>query len=234
MSAADPPLGITVVIPALDEEGAIARVVGAVPRQLVREVIVVDNGSTDRTAAMGRAAGARVVVETRRGYGAACLAGATAAGDADVLVFLDGDGSEDPAEMPELVRPILEGRADLVIGSRTRGGAQRGALSLQQRIGNRAVTTLLRLLYGLQLTDIGPFRAIRGDLLARLRMEQETYGWPAEMLVKAARRGYRVVEVPVSCRRRSSGRSKVAGTIKGSVLAGYHLLSVTLRYARKG
>ncbi|MGH7387969.1 MAG: glycosyltransferase family 2 protein [Candidatus Rokuibacteriota bacterium] len=221
---------VSVVIPALNEEAAIGGVVGEVPRELVQEIIVVDNGSTDHTAALASAAGARVVHEPARGYGAACLAGALAAADADVIVFLDGDRNEDPRELSVVLAPLLAGQADLVIGSRTRGGAEPGALTPQQRVGNRVVTVLLRLLYGLSLTDIGPFRAIHTRVLHDLAMEHKTYGWPVEMVVKAVRRGYRVVEVPVTCRARL-GRSKVAGTLKGSALAGYHLLFTTLKYA---
>ena len=221
---------IAVIIPALDEEAAIGGVIGEVPRDLLGEIILVDNGSADRTAAVAEAAGARVIREPMRGYGAACLAGAMAAHDADILVFLDGDRSDDPSEMPAVLRPILDGHAELVIGSRTSGLAEEGALTPHQRFGNRLVTWLLQLLYGLTLTDIGSFRAIRAESLRDLGMEHKTYGWPVEMIVKAVKKGHRVVEVPVRCRRRI-GRSKVAGTMKGSLLAGYHLLSTTLRYA---
>ncbi|MEE8282318.1 MAG: glycosyltransferase family 2 protein [candidate division NC10 bacterium] len=221
---------IAVVIPALDEEDAIGVVVREVPRDLVGEIIVVDNGSIDRTEEVARAAGARVIREPTRGYGAACLTGAMAAQDADVLVFLDGDRSDDPSEMLTVLRPVLDGQADLVIGSRTAGLTEEGALTSTQRLGNRLVTWMVRLLYGLRLTDIGPFRAIRVETFRDLGMEHKTYGWPVEMIVKAAKKGYQVVNVPVSCRKRI-GRSKVAGTVKGSLLAGYHLLSTTVRYA---
>jgi len=221
---------IVTIIPALDEAAVIGTVVRAISRELVHEVIVVDNGSHDGTGAVAQAAGATVVQEPQRGYGSACLAGARAARQADVLVFLDGDGSDDPAEMPRVLQPILDGQADLVLGSRTAGQGDQSGLTPQQRVGNRVVTSLVRLLYGLALTDIGPFRAITASAFGALDMGHKTYGWPVEMVVKAAKKGYRIAEVPVSCHKRI-GRSKVAGTVKGSLLAGYHLLVTTLRYA---
>jgi len=223
---------IAVIIPALNEEDAIGIVVGEVPRDLVSEILVVDNGSIDRTVEVARAAGARVIREPVHGYGAACLAGAMAAGDADILVFMDGDRSDDPAELPAILRPVLEGQADLTIGARVPDRTQAGALPPQQRIGNRVVIWMLRLLFGVSLADIGSFRAIRAECFRALRMEHKTYGWPVEMIVKAARNGQRIVGIPISYRKRI-GRSKVGGTLKGSLLAGYHLLSTTLRYAWK-
>ena len=219
---------VSVIIPALDEEAVISQVVRAVPRDLVQEIIVVDNGSRDRTAEVAQAAGARIVRESMRGYGAACRAGIRAATEAEVFVFCDGDGSDDPEEMPKVLSPILEDRADLVIGARTY--CEKGALTPQQRVGNQLVLSLVRLLYGLKLTDLGPFRAITAQVLYDLKMEHRTYGWPVEMVVKAVKKRYRIVEVPTSCRKRI-GQSKVAGTVKGSLLAGYHLLLTTLRYA---
>lgn len=221
---------VSVIIPALDEEAVISQVVRAVPRDLVQEIIVVDNGSRDRTAEVAQAAGARVVLEPVRGYGAACRAGIQAVTEPEIFAFCDGDGSDDPREMPDVLRPILEDRADLVIGARTY--CDEGALTPQQRVGNRVVLSLVRLLYGRQLTDLGPFRAITAKALYDLKMEHQTYGWPVEMIVKAVKKGYRIVEVPTSCRKRI-GQSKVAGTVKGSLLAGYHLLLTTLRYAWK-
>jgi glycosyltransferase involved in cell wall biosynthesis len=196
-------------------------------------VIVVDNGSTDRTAEVAQLAGAVVVDEPRAGYGYACAAGVRAAADhgAEVLVFLDADGSFDPAQASDLLAPIDAGQAELVLGSRTAGGMESGAMPPHARFGNWMVAALMRLLYGLRVTDLGPFRAIRADLLERLDMREMTYGWPTEMMVKAARRGARVVEVPVRYRVRRGGRSKVSGTVRGSLLATYAILFVTLRYA---
>jgi glycosyltransferase involved in cell wall biosynthesis len=222
---------VVVIIPALNEEAAIASVIRAIPRDVISGVIVVDNGSTDRTAAVAHAAGAAVVVEPQRGYGAACQAGANAARDADVLVFLDGDGSFDAAEVTHVVTPIIAGNADLVLGSRELGGVAPDAMPPHQQWGNRLVAWLLRQLYGLQVTDVGPFRAIRRTTLDALEMRELTYGWPTEMIVKAARRQAHIVEVPTKYTVRIGGESKVGGTLRGSVLAGYRMLALTLKHA---
>jgi glycosyltransferase involved in cell wall biosynthesis len=221
---------VTAIIPALDEEGAIGKTVARLDRTLIHEIIVVDNGSRDRTAERATAAGARVVSEPHRGYGSACLAGVRAAGPTDILVFLDGDGSDVPEDLHHVLGPVRRGEADLVLGSRTLGEREPGSLASHQLWGNRVVLGLVRLLTGARLTDIGPFRAIRSDAMARLDMCHPTYGWPVEMVVKAVRRGLRIAEVPVRTRRRI-GRSKVAGTLRGSLLAGYHLIATVLRYA---
>ena len=220
---------ISVVIPAFNEEQAIGEVVRAVPIDRIHEIVVVDNGSTDDTAAQASLAGARVVFESRPGYGSACLAGAKAAADADVLVFLDGDRSDDPRQLDTVAGPILENRADLVIGSRVQGILEKGAMPLHGRLGNRFIVLLLRLLCGVDITDIGSFRAIKSQTLFGLKMEQMTYGWPVEMVVKAARKGLRIHSVPINYRRRI-GKSKVTGTIRGTILATYYMFMVPLKY----
>lgn len=218
------------VIPALDEEQAIGLVVDEV-RPLVGEVVVVDNGSRDRTADVARAAGARVIVEPRRGYGQACLTGIAALGDtADVIVFLDGDHSDYPAQLPDLVAPILSGQADMVIGSRTRGRAAPGSHPWHAVIGTRFCVTLMNLLIGTRASDLGPFRAITRTALAVLDMRDRNYGWTVEMQVKARRAGLRVAEVPVDYRPRI-GRSKVSGTVTGTVRAAAKILGTIARYA---
>jgi glycosyltransferase involved in cell wall biosynthesis len=224
---------VAVIIPALNEGGNIGALVRETLAQPVQRVIVVDNDSTDDTAAQARQAGADVVREPRRGYGAACAAGVAALpADVDVVVFIDGDYSMLPMEMPRLLAPISAGRADLVLGSRALGRIEPGAMTPPQRFGNWLAAALMRLLYGLRVTDLGPYRAVRRDLLARLHMQEMTFGWPTEMIVKAARRGARILEVPVSFHPRRAGESKVSGTLRGTLLAGYRILAVTFRYAR--
>jgi glycosyltransferase involved in cell wall biosynthesis len=227
-----PERSIDVVIPALNEEAALPYVLADIPRPPVRRVVVADNGSTDTTAAVAAEHGAEVVHEAERGYGAACLkALAHLASDPPaIVVFLDGDYSDHPNELPGLVAPIISGEADLVIGSRATGRAQRGALSPQQRIGNVIAGAAFRLLYGVHYTDLGPFRAIRWQTLEALQMQDRNYGWTVEMQIKAAQRGVPHREVPVSYRPRI-GVSKVSGTVRGSVSAGVKILWLLGRYA---
>jgi glycosyltransferase involved in cell wall biosynthesis len=226
-------LKVAVIIPARNEEIPLPGVIAEIPPRSADLVIVVDNGSTDRTAEVAQQAGALVVHEPRAGYGYACAAGVRVAAEqaAQVLVFLDADGSFDPAQIASLLAPIEDGDADLVLGSRPAGGMEPGAMPPHARFGNWLVARLMRLLYGLRVTDLGPYRAIRLDLLSRLKMREVTYGWPTEMMVKAARLDARIAEVPVRYRVRRGGRSKVSGTVRGTFLATYYILFVTLRYA---
>ncbi len=224
---------ISAVIPALNEAPSIARVVASlVEQELVsfHSIIVVDNGSTDGTAQIARRVGASVVREPRRGYGYACRAGVLAATDADIIVLLDGDAADDPADLPRVLEPLLKGTADLVVGSRTLGSPERGSMTPQQVFGNRLAAGLMRWIYRTTVTDLGPFRAVRRCDLLALDMCEMTYGWSVEMMVKALRAGYRYDEVPVHYHRRI-GVSKVGGTLRGSVLAGWCILRTTLRYS---
>jgi len=226
---------VDVVIPALDEEAALPLVLAAIPRNLVRNVVVGDNGSTDRTAEVAVEAGAVVVTEHERGYGAACLAALAhiRAGVApDVVVFLDGDHSDHPEELPRLLAPIAAGNADLVIGSRTLGARERGSLTPQQLVGNAVASQALRLLYGVRYTDLGPFRAIRWSALERLGMRDRNYGWTVEMQIRAAKHDVPYAEVPVSYRRRV-GVSKVSGTIRGTLGASRKILWTLARHAAR-
>jgi glycosyltransferase involved in cell wall biosynthesis len=222
---------VAVIIPALNEAGNIGSLVKEILVQPVDQVIVVDNCSTDGTGAEAAAAGARVIVQPRSGYGYACAAGAAAADDADALVFIDGDASFLPSEMSQLLAPISDGRADLVLGSRVLGSIEPGSMPPAQAFGNALTAALMRGLYRLPVTDLGPYRAIRRSLLLSLDMQEMTFGWPTEMMVKAARRRAKVLEVPVSYRARRVGESKVSGTVTGSLRAGYRILSVTFRHA---
>jgi len=225
---------ITAIIPALNEEPSIAGVVRGLYKQEevpLYDIIVVDNGSTDGTGVQARRAGATVVREERRGYGYACKAGVMAARDAGVIVLLDGDAADDPQDLPRVLEPLLGGEADLVVGSRARGKRERGSMTPQQVLGNRLAAFLMSRLYGVEVSDLGPFRAIRHQDLLALEMREMSYGWSVEMMVKAARAGYRYRAVPVRYHRRI-GVSKVGGTLKGSRKAGWSIISTTLRYSR--
>jgi glycosyltransferase involved in cell wall biosynthesis len=222
------PPKVALIIPALDEEAAIRCTLEALPRGALAQIVVVDNGSRDRTAEQARAGGAHVILEPRRGYGRACLAGIAGLDpDVEVIAFMDADGSDDPEDLPRLVAALDQ--ADMVIGSRVQG-AQAGSLAPMQRAGNRLATFLLGILYGARYTDLGPFRAIRRDALRRLAMRDLNFGWTIEMQIKARRTNLRVVELPVTCRPRRGGRSKVSGSVRGSILAGAKILWTILRY----
>lgn len=220
---------MSVIIPTHNEAEAIPCVLGDLPANLITEVIVVDSNSNDGTPEIAARMGARVVQEPRRGYGRACLTGLAAANSPDVVVFLDGDYSDRPSELPILLAPIMEGRADVTLGSRLQNQRSAAALPWHQVFGNRVAASLIRLLYGVEITDLGPFRAGRADVLRALALEEPTYGWAVEMILKGALAGFRVVEVPVSYYPRI-GKSKISGTLKGTIGAGWFILSLIVRY----
>lgn len=223
---------VSVIIAALNEEDAIAGVINAVPRNVADEIVVVDNGSRDRTAEIAAAAGARVVKEAVPGYGRAYRAGLRAMSPrCEIVVFLDGDGSDCPEQMDRLVTPIVEDQSDFVIGSRTRGRREPGSMNFHQVFAGYMIGFFLRVLYGVHSTDMGPFRAIRRETLERLKLREETYGWPLEMQMRAARARVRTMEVPVDYRRRAGGHSKIAGTVRGSILAATRILVTFARIA---
>jgi glycosyltransferase involved in cell wall biosynthesis len=215
---------VAVVIPTLNEADSIARVLDDIPASLGAEVLVVDAGSTDGTRELAAERGARVILEPRRGYGRACLTGLERASDSDVVVFLDGDYSDRPAEMPRLLEPLRDGRADIVLGSRLGDGPAAGAMPWHQALGNRLAAALIRALYGVPLTDLGPFRAARSDVLRALALREPTYGWAVELPTRGARHGYRVAEVPVSYHPRI-GVSKISGTVRGTLGAAWYILT---------
>jgi glycosyltransferase involved in cell wall biosynthesis len=225
---------VDVIIPAYNEEGAIGKVIDDIPKHLVRDIIVCNNGSKDNTAAVAKKAGAIVVHEPIAGYGRACLKGMeyVRANEQkpDVVVFLDGDYSDYPGEMPNLLKPIIEDNISMVIGSRALGEKESGSMTVPQRIGNWLATHLIYMIFGVRFTDLGPFRAIRWDALEQMRMEDKTYGWTVEMQLKAAKFGIPSIEVPVPYKRRI-GVSKVSGTIKGALSAGYIIILTILKYA---
>ncbi len=220
---------VSVIIPSLNEAQSIGHVLDELPKQLINEVIVVDSDSTDGTPEIAARMGARVIRESRRGYGRACLTGLSHADDPDVVVFLDGDYSDRPVELPRLLAPIAEGRADITLGSRLRGPRTPGALPWHAVVGNRLAAVLIALLFGQKITDLGPFRAARAQTLRALTLEETTYGWAVEMIVKGALHGFRIVEVPVSYHPHI-GKSKISGTIRGSVGAAWCILSRIVWY----
>ena len=219
---------VAVIIPALNEDEAIGQVIARLDRDLVDWVVVGDNGSTDQTAAVAAAAGATVVREDRRGYGSACLKAIAAVPQAEILVFLDADGGDDPAELALLLQALADQEVEVVIGSRVQGQAEAGSLTALQRFGNALTCHLVRLMWGVRYTDLGPFRAIRRSAYERLNMSEPDYGWTIEMQVKAAQAGLGVREIPVTYRNRQAGRSKVSGTIGGSLRAGKRILGYVL------
>jgi glycosyltransferase involved in cell wall biosynthesis len=224
---------VKVIIPAYNEEDAIEKVIREIPKEIVSEVVVVNNGSTDNTENTARQAGATVLNEPVAGYGRACLKGmeylAQSKPTPDIVVFLDGDYSDYPEEISKLLAPILENKADLVIGSRALGNKERGSMTIQQVFGNWLATRLLKIIYRVKFTDLGPFRAIKYEKLVALNMLDKNYGWTVEMQLKAAKIGLRCVEVPVRYRKRI-GVSKVSGTVKGTVMAGYKIITTIFKY----
>ena len=220
---------ISIIIPALNEAESIAQVIFFASRSQAREILVIDGGSTDGTPDISKAAGARVIHEERRGYGQACATGAEhAAGD--ILVFLDADGADDPAHINTLIDPLVNGHADLVLGSRLAGQIMPGAMPRHQEFGNWLSAALIRYLYQLPITDLSPFRAIRKITLDNLGMTEMTYGWPTEMICKSARTNLRIQEIPVVYRPRAGGKSKISGTVQGAIKAAYFILSTIIRY----
>jgi glycosyltransferase involved in cell wall biosynthesis len=220
---------VSVIIPTRNEGEAISHVLADIPADLVSEVIVVDSNSTDGTPNIAGRAGARVINESRRGYGRACLTGLANAQDPDVVVFLDGDYSDRPSELALLLAPILEGRADITLGSRLEAARVHSALPWHQSFGNWLAAKAITFLYGVKISDLGPFRAARIDVLRALALEQETYGWAVEMILKGAKAGFRVIEIPVSYYPRI-GISKISGTLRGTIGAGWFIFTLIARY----
>ena len=220
---------IKVIIPARNEAGAIGKVISEIP-DYVDTIIVADNGSTDDTAKIAKAAGAQVTYVELAGYGRACLAGIEAAGLCDIIVFLDGDASDYPEDMTPMLAPIIAGEKDLILGSRIHKGIDEGALTPQQKFGNSLACILMKIIWGSKFTDLGPFRAIRRDALEQLGMEAPTFGWTVEMQARALKQKLRYAEIPVRYRKRI-GTSKISGTVKGVVLAGYYILFTIFKEA---
>ncbi len=224
---------IVVIIPAFNEENSVGNVLKDIPKDLVSEVIVVNNNSNDNTKLNAQKGGATVLDEKRQGYGYACLKGIAHVKEKihkpDIVIFIDADYSDHPQEMTDLVKPIIEQDYDMVIGSRALGNRERGSMTPQQVFGNKLATSLMKFLYGIQYTDLGPFRAIKFEKLLELEMRDTTYGWTVEMQLKAAKKKMKVTEVPVNYRKRI-GFSKISGTVKGTVMAGYKIITTIFKY----
>jgi glycosyltransferase involved in cell wall biosynthesis len=222
-------MSVSLIIPTLNEEETIHAVLSAVPRQKIDEIIVVDGGSTDQTVSIAAQSDVKIIHEERRGYGQACATGADVA-EGDILVFMDADGADDPAQITLLLDQYVRGKADLILGSRLSGEIAEGAMPWHQWFGNWLSALIIRLLYGIPLTDLSPFRAIRASSLNQLSMKEMTYGWPTEMIVKAIRAGCKIIEIPVSYRPRAGGKSKISGTFRGTVFATYHILWTIIKF----
>lgn len=225
-----PACRVAVIIPTFNEAASIGAVVASIPRQTADRVIVVDGGSADGTAEIARGAGAEVIA-VGRGYGRACLAGAQAAENADIVIFMDGDGADDPGSLAEMIEAIASGKYDFVIGSRARGKREPGSMAGHQILAGLAAGALIGLLYGVRYTDMCAYRAVRRDILLGLGMRELTYGWNLEMQMRVARAGLRVLELPVRYRCRSGGESKVAGNLRGSLKAGSRIIATFARVA---
>jgi glycosyltransferase involved in cell wall biosynthesis len=221
---------VSIIIPTFNEAENIAGVLSSIPGDYTTDILVVDGGSQDGTAEIAISAGARVIYEPRKGYGWACAAGLAAA-QGEIVVFMDGDGEDDPRYLPELVSPILENQAEMVQGARQSRLSDPGAMPWHQRFGNELAASLIRLLYHLPLSDLSPFRAVRREALLGLAMVEMTYGWPTEMIVKAAKTGWRIREVPIAYHPRRAGKSKISGTFKGTVLAAYYIIGTILKFS---
>jgi glycosyltransferase involved in cell wall biosynthesis len=230
MDLEKPMMDVSIIIPALNEEDSIGQVLSEIPAGWACEVLVVDGGSRDGTAVAAQRLGAKVIHEPRRGYGRACATGAGAA-SGDILVFLDADGADHPRGLPDLVAPLREGKAEMVLGSRLAGQMEAGSMPWHQKAGNQLAAFLFRILYRQAVTDLSPFRAVLREPLAQLKMQEMTYGWPVEMMARAFRQGWRVLEIPVGYRRRLGGRSKISGTPRGTLLATWFIMKVIFRYA---
>lgn len=223
-------LDATLVIPALNEEESLGHVLEAVDTDLLSEIILVDGGSSDRTVDIAKANGVRVIQESRRGYGRACATGVAHA-QAEIIIFMDADGADDPSQIPNLISPIIQGEADMVLGSRLAGKIFPGAMPWHQEFGNRLSAGMIRLLYGLPITDLSPFRAVLRSRLLELNMQEMTYGWPTEMIAKSARKGWEILEIPVDYHPRIGGQSKISGTVRGTFLATYFIVRTILKYS---